>query len=160
MEFAMPISKIKWDQLRNFGIIGGCVVLAAFILIIYISHRKKKGNPVNKNQVRLAVLSIIVFNIILGIYVSEYARDILYIFDVNNEDYIKASVFIMDTDYTRDSCTIFDQNDGKYIFNNESYSTKKYSEINKNMEENFVGHVCEIEYFRLSRYLIRITVID
>jgi len=160
VEILMPVAEIQWDQFMNFGIIAGCMILLMGILIFYINQKKKKGEPVTQNQIYMTFALIFAFSVFLIIYASTLFKDILYAIDISNGNYNEDIIYVMDADYTRAWCELEDQNEKKYIFQNYDLTTSQYREIYIELENNYIGKKCEIEYFKLSKYIIRVTILD
>lgn len=112
---------------------------------LIISGKKHKPNK---------VMFIIVFLIVIVAFISIIGNDFLYYVD-NKKAHIEEAIIVPKT--------VSSTNRGLYFIDENSDKYRTYShddEISNALREYYVGHACKVEYFKRSKVVRRIAVIE
>jgi len=161
MELIMPVYEIPVNQFRNIIIIVLCILLIIAILIFNMRRPKVKEGE-NYNKIKFQAISVMlacICTIIICIF--SIFGNVLYVIDRKNNYIEKEIVEIIDVEfsYLREY-EIVDGDGNEYRLTNNNPAFSHPSELRTYVKQNFLGHSCEIEYYRYSKIVKSITVCD
>lgn len=98
------------------------------------------------------ILYIMLVSALVLVFTSLFSGPFLYTIDVATQ---KTEIMeIVLPELSRNNAGIFFYKDRK------KYNFYNVAEKTRNLEENFVGNFCEIEYYKLSKSIARIRLLD
>jgi hypothetical protein len=143
-------------QVGNPSLSGALMVIAiiaVFYIIIKFASINEAIKKKDKERGKIIKKGNIIFMIFAIVIIATMFNSFLFFIDytMENIDITEEEVIAIDGD-----------NSGKYVItkNNRYYFDKSSLDFRIMLEENYLGHVCEIEYYKLSKTVIRIKVIE
>lgn len=135
--------------------------LLLFILISgigYIFYRNAK----NKNKSRIDKVGILILTFAaLIFFVCSTVKGTMISIDYAMDNVAIEKEVITDINWIRSMFILSTEGDCKYDLSELAFKrTLSGNEIFEILESDIVGHTCEIEYYKLSKRIIRITVIN
>ncbi len=131
-------------------ICGRLSILIAVLILIFILEivLKKRIKGSSKKQIRIV---LIIVNCCLFLFMG-LIGDILLIFDIAFNNKTEIQEMMVEVNEFNAGYNIY--------YKNTKVSIPKDSQIANSLEDFFVGHLCETEYYKLSKYVTRITLLE
>jgi len=159
MELIVRIEEPAWSYLKSAGIVILCLIIGLFAIFINLNRRKRNKKPLSSKE-RMQT-GIAIFGLLVGlvICINFIYIDVLYVFDYWHQNSAEVTDNIEHGRLeTRDNFRIYTE-EGIYIVPNYDYTLDEYIELSGYIVNNFVGYECEIEYYKLSKFVKKIKVI-
>jgi|GEM_PF-2740584 len=155
MELIVPVSDAPLGMLI-LRVSASVIIIGGALLIIYFIYKRIwEGNSDKIKYAKFVLIYIMCFFTILSIGAG--LKGMLFYIDRNSNDVIEKAIYVDAMLSNNSGRYIVDSDGTKYKVDIHKLNSKQLREL---LEENFVGRTCEIEYYRRSKYLIRIKVIE
>lgn len=128
------------------------IYLGIFIIPLIVRWLKKQMHMEEFDDRNFKILYIMVVSALVLVFTSLFSGRFLYTIDVATQ---KTEIMeIVLPELSGNNTGIFFYKDGK------QYRFYHNAEKTRNLEKNFVGYLCEIEYYKLSKSVARIRLLE
>lgn len=149
--------------LKDIGLsLAAILFFALLILVIALILRinKKKKNPNYSRMEDKSIQLFVLFSIFLIMFFAATVNDILYYIDYTNNDTVVVYAMVGKVDRGGRGVSYVPTDIDSYKIYGLDYRSDNYEELCNTIDYNYSREYCEIEYYRTSKYLIRIKIID
>lgn len=145
---------LKWQILLLIDFI-------ILILVIFIGYKIYKNlTKKNKSKIISMIPALIFIILMIKLGIDLLGSGTLYSIDYALENYDVKEEVIENIDRKRTIIEI-ETIDSNYYFSTFDFESELTDrEIVELLEDNFKGHLCEIQYYKFSKYVQRITVLN
>jgi len=160
MELQFPLDVPLFKDIL-FSIIGITFFISLIILLLIILRiNKKKKNSNYSRMENKSIQLFVLLSFLIIILTASTFKQIQYYRDYTSDDRVIVNETVGGINQINRSSLFVRTYNGEYKLYGLSYLSKNYSEVCDTVEKEFTGNYCEIEYYRRSKYLIRITRLD